>query len=451
MLITLAAGFFVLSVVILAHEFGHFVVAKKMGVFVRTFSIGFGRKLLARRVGETQYAVSVLPFGGYVRFAGELTGEEEPPEDGEIPDSDVPPERHFRNQPPVKKAAVIFAGPFMNYLLAVAVYAFVFRVLGVPVLPTTTVGEVEPGSPADSVGILAGDRVIAVDGEPVRDWWDLVRAVGEAPEEPHRLLLDRRGDSLVVTLTPREEGGRYRIGIQPFIPPRIGVVKYGGPAHRAGIRPGAVILAIDDTRVQSYSDIQRTVYRSAGRPLVFRWEWEGTIHQDTIVPEAKRIALDETGTKTRTVGQIGVTPYEVRRRMGLVASLGQGFHETHRMIRILVRVVRKLVTREVSLRTLGGPVMVTVMAGDMARWGFDSLLYLLAFFSVNLFIFNLLPLLPFDGGHLAILVFEGVARRKVSDRARAIAAQMGFALVILLMVYVLFLDLSRLMGGGGGF
>jgi len=170
MTITLLAGVFVLSVVILIHELGHFVMAKLVGIYVKTFSIGFGRKLLRFKGEETEYALSALPFGGYVKMAGEAEEEEE--QEGE--EAGIDPERFFRNKSTIQRSAVVFSGPFMNYLLAVFIYFTTFFFLGIQVLPTTTIGEVERGSPADSAGLEPGDRVLAVAGKQVSNWSDFM-------------------------------------------------------------------------------------------------------------------------------------------------------------------------------------------------------------------------------------------------------------------------------------
>ncbi|MCH7549148.1 MAG: site-2 protease family protein, partial [Candidatus Krumholzibacteriota bacterium] len=176
MLTTIVAGAFVLGAVVLVHEFGHFIVAKAAGIYVRTFSIGFGRKLLRRRIGETEYTISILPFGGYVKFAGE--SEHYDDSDGpstiedmgnsdEVPDSEIPRERYFTTKPPIVRAAVLFAGPFMNYVAAILIYTGVVWIQGAQVAPTTVIGGVTESGPADSVGIRVGDKIVAIDESPV--------------------------------------------------------------------------------------------------------------------------------------------------------------------------------------------------------------------------------------------------------------------------------------------
>lgn len=460
MLTTLIAGAFVLGVVVIVHEFGHFIVAKLAGVYVKVFSVGFGRKLLRRKHGETVYAISALPFGGYVKFAGEseLTDEPEPPAPGprgpldEVPDSEIPRRRYFTTQRKSVRAAVLLAGPFMNYLTAIVLYIGVFLVQGVVVIPTTRVGDVLAGGPAQEAGIAPGDTIVTVSGKPVEHWSDIEDLLLEEPTTPKAVRIRHDGVERDVTLHPKSEGAQVTLGLYPYVSSKIGRVQHGKPAYRAGIRPGAVIDAINDTVVTSYDDIRRIVNAHPKKPIYVRWSVDGLAHADTIIPEAKQVLKEGSTTEFETVGVIGIGPYSERRREGLFEGIASGFGAANRMIAQILDYLRQLFTGRVGVRTLGGPIMVYQMAGDVANWGFDYLLLFLAFFNINLCVFNLVPLPPFDGGHLAMLVYEGITRRPVNRRVREWVTQGGFVLVILLMAFVLVLDLTRCSGSTpGGF
>jgi len=461
MLTTIVAGMFVLGVVVLVHEFGHFIVAKKAGVFVKTFSIGFGRKLLRRRFGETVYAISLLPFGGYVKFAGETEYADEPaPEaeadpqeetppgpNDEVPDGEIPVERYFLRKRGAVRAAVLVAGPFMNYVTAVVLYIGVFFVQGIQVVPTRTIGAVTPGSPADSAGIAAFDEIVAIDGEPVADWSHVESPFAEDPSAMRTLAMRRGEETYTVALRPREVDGRLQVGIAPYISSRIGRVQKAKPAWRAGIRPGDVIEAIADTTVTTYEEVRRMIHARPAQPVYIRWRHDGVARADTLVPEAKEVLASADGSEFTTVGVIGIGPHYERRRESFVGSMADGFSAANGMIATIVIYLKQLFTGHMGVKTLGGPILITQMAGDVANWGFDYLLLFLAFFNINLCIFNLLPLLPFDGGHLALLGWEGITRRPINRRLREWMTQGGFVLIILLMVFVVMLDLSRCSGG----
>lgn len=456
MLITILAGAFILSVVIIVHEFGHFIVAKKSGIFVKTFSVGFGRKLIKKRFGETVYALSILPFGGYVRFAGESEDPDatvEAPQgssDDETPDSEIDPSRYFVKKRPLVRSAVVFAGPFANYVLAVFIYVLMFAVYGIQVIPSTVIGEVTPESPADSVGLRVHDRILAVDGEEVDNWGALIRKVTEDREVPKSLTIERDGVTLDVDYKSKLEGDLISLGFFPYISSKIGQVKRGAPAYRAGIRTGDLILSINDTLIDSYYDIERIIHGNPKVPLIIAWSHDNVQHVDTITPEEKKVLKSGSKTEFKIVGQMGVGPFYQKERAPIHRALVMGFNSSNGMIVEIVSFLKLLFTGKAGIDTLGGPILITQMAGDMARWGFNYLMYFLAFFSINLCIFNLLPVLPFDGGHLALFAFEGVTRRRVPRRMREIMTQAGFVLLILLMAFVILVDLSRCTGSSPG-
>ena len=457
MLTTIVAGAFVLGVVVLVHEFGHFIVAKMSGIFVKTFSIGFGKKVLRKKWGDTEYALSVLPFGGYVKFAGEsvyydeveASPEDEAGEDedsDEVPDRDIPREKYFTTKRPLIRAAVLFAGPFMNYVLAVFLYIGVFAVQGVQVIPTTQIGEVTSGGAADSVGLAVGDVILAIDGTPVNNWSDVEKPFLEDAFSAKLFRVDRDGVESDVEFRARSEEDRIRLGFGPHRPAHIGRVQKNKPAHNAGLRSGAVIEAINDTTVTTYDQVRRIINAHPDQALYIRWSQDGVVHADSIVPDAKSVLESPETSEFKTVGVIGIGPQYVRVRESLGASIVGGFNTANNVIVQIISYLGKLFTGKMGVKTLGGPILITQMAGDVANWGFDYLLLFLAFFNINLCIFNLLPLLPFDGGHLTLLAYEGIMGKPVNRRVREWLTQGGFILIILLMAFVLMLDLSRCSG-----
>jgi len=448
---TLVSAAFVLGVVVLVHEFGHFIVAKWAGVYVKTFSIGFGKKILRRRGGETEYTISILPFGGYVKFAGETEyyDDDETADDAqntagdEIPDSMIPRERYFTTRPPLVRAAVLFAGPFMNYVLAVLIYIGTFMFHGVEVAPTSRVGAVAPGGAAEAAGLMAGDEIVAIDGKPVHDWGGVEDAFATDPGAVKLFEVRRGGEERTVDFRAVVVHDSVRVGFSAWLPARLGRVPRGKPAYEAGMRPGTVIESINDTTVTSYDDVRRMVNASPGKALYIRWTQGGVEHADSIVPEPTQVLKSGSTSEFEVIGVIGIAPSYDRIRESAGASIVHGFEEANNKIAQIIWYLKQLILRKMGVKTLGGPILIAQMAGDVANWGFDYLLLYLAFFNINLCIFNLLPILPFDGGHLAIIAVEGVARRPLNRRLRGWLTQGGFILVILLMVFVVLLDLSR--------
>jgi len=314
------------------------------------------------------------------------------------------------------------------------------------------VGDVLAGGPAQEAGIVPGDTILTVSEKAVEHWSDIEDKLLDKPTEAKAIRLRNNGVERDVMLQPKSDGTQVTLGLYPYVSSKIGRVQKGKPAYKAGIRPGAVIEAINDTVVTSYDDVRRIVNANPRKPVYLRWSDDGLAHADTIIPEAREVLKDGSTTEFETVGVIGIGPYSERRREGLFEGIASGFNAANHMIVQILSYLKQLFTGQVGVRTLGGPLMVYQMAGDVANWGFDYLLLFLAFFNINLCVFNLMPLPPFDGGHLAILAYEGIARRPINRRVRDWVTQGGFVLVILLMAFVLVLDLTRCSGSTpGGF
>ena len=443
MLLTFAAFFFVLSIVVFVHEFGHFIVAKINRIYVVTFSFGFGPKLLRTKAGETEYAISALPFGGYVKFAGEMAegeGEEQKQ------DIDVPPERLYRNKAPWQRMSVVLAGPAMNFALALLVYIFSLYIEGVYVNPSTTIHEIEAESPAGMAGLLVGDEILSIDGERLEYWGQIEKLLKRQKGEPSRYTILRGGDTLSFDVKPRfnAESEVWRIGIVSHLPARIGDVKKQSPAERAGLRTGATILSINDTTVTKYSDLEERILPRPGIPMKFTWESEGLIRSAVITPASGEAAAEGDRLDVVKVGQIGISPYYEKVRISFGEAVVYGTQAFSSLFQAIIDFIVKLFSGNATIRAIGGPLRVGIMAGDMIRWGFNYLIYFLAFFSLNLAIFNLLPILPFDGGHFVLGLIELVTRRRIGRRIQQVLMQAGFVLLIVLMVFILSIDILNI-------
>jgi regulator of sigma E protease len=442
MLLTVAAFFFVLSIVVFVHEFGHFFVAKLNRIFVVTFSFGFGPKLLKKRIGETEYALSALPFGGYVKFAGEaVEGEGNEPEVWQ--DIEVPPERMYRNKSPLSRMGVVLAGPAMNFILALLVYVFSLYIEGIYVNPSTAIHEVEKGSPAARAGLRVGDRLFAIDGHRLSYWGQIEKYLAEKEGKPSRLSIIRGADTLSIDVKPTFDAASksWRIGIVSYLPARIGDVKRDSPAERAGLRPGATILSINDTLVTKYSDLENKILPRPGIPMKFTWKYEGKTHSAVITPASGEAASEGARLDVVTVGQIGISPYYMKVRISFADAVSYGTKAFWALLGAIIDFLGKLFRGHATIRAIGGPLRVGIMAGDMIRWGFSYLIYFLAFFSLNLAIFNLLPLLPFDGGNFVLCAIELVSRRRIGKRVQQVLMQVGFVILIVLMAFILTIDI----------
>ena len=436
------AFLFVLGVLVFVHEFGHFIVARLHGVRVLTFSLGFGPKLIKFRRGDTEYCVSAVPLGGYVKLAGETV---------EDTMSGAPDE--FLSQTKWVRFQVYLAGPVMNVILAVIVLAGVYsRAADVPAYDEApaVIGAVLSGSAAERGGLQAGDRVLTVNGAAIPTWSALDMAVVMRAGRELPVTVDRGGQRLDLRVTP-DSVGKYEagvIGVVPVTRPQIRRVVPGTPAAKAGFQAGDVIVAVDGKRDLAASgaadetvrpderaskELTRRIQAAGTNPIVFTVERTGQEVSLTAAPEGGRVGID-------------LLPYEYRQvDLTIPQALAMSVNENWKQAKMIGTTLKGLVTRDTPMRQLTGPVGIASLSGEAASAGWLPLMQLLALISLNLGLFNLLPLPVLDGGHIAILAVEGLSRRDLSLRVKERILMAGVALIAVLMVTVIFNDISRLM------
>ncbi len=428
-LTTIVSFLFVLGVLVFVHELGHFLVAKKAGIRVEEFSLGYPPKALGVRYGETEYLISWLPLGGYVKVAGM---------------SDFGKERakgepwEFQSKSRWVQMSVMAAGPAMNFILAFVI------ILGIRIgygeyayLQTTRIGVVEETSALYVAGLRLGDRILAVEGAAVTQWASLAEAIEKVLGKPATFLVDRDGQTL--TLTTRLSPHPEELGIEPFIPAAVGSISSGYPAEAVGLEPGDRIAGIDGTRIDTWTQMSAIISSKPGVPIQLTWERNGAEMTAEIVPQA-----DQVGSET--VGRIGITPLQERVPVGWGEAVTRSGTEMAIYTTSILAFVERLVSGEGSGRDLAGPVAIAKLVGDRAKIGLEPLLSFMALLSVNLGVLNLLPIPVLDGGHLMIMSIEAVIRRDLSVRQKEVLQQMGFAFLLLLMIYVTVNDLGRVFG-----
>jgi regulator of sigma E protease len=360
-----SAGYFilVLGILVFVHELGHFLLAKKLGVGVITFSLGFGPKLIGRKIGETQYQISVVPLGGYVKLIGEDRGEQVKEEDRV---------RSFSFQPIWKRTLIICAGPFFNMFLTLVIFCFSFGFFGVP-------------------------------------------------QEPLPL------------------------------PPKIGGLSSGLPAEKAGLRKGDMVLSIDNTSITTWNDLSSIIRKSEGKELSIKVKRGKEIIEFKISPE---ISKEKIAQGEKTVYVIGImAPLEevtfLYKRVAPWEAVYEGSLQTWHLTKLMVVVLGKMISGEISPKTIGGPIQIAQEAGKQGKKGVPYLLGLIAILGINLGLINLFPIPILDGGHLLFLVMEAILGRPVSIKKMEIAQQVGLILLILLMIYAFHNDLRRIFFSGG--
>jgi regulator of sigma E protease len=450
-LLTIAALVVVLGPLIFVHELGHFVAAKAVGIQVLRFSIGFGKPLVQWRRGETEYWISWLPFGGYVKMAGledeGLTGSLEGGK-AQVP---VDPERAFDRQPLWKRTIVIVAGVTMNIVFAFVVYVGIAGTVGSPELASTQIDSVTvrllpPGTEA-LARLKFGDRILRVNGDTVRSWNAILDHLLTGPTEL-RLDVAGRPDPIVVRLPDGGLATRQAVAqaLVRLDPPRLGLLELGRPAIRAGLKPGDLLLRANGDTLRSWTDVLHTVWRHPGQRLRFDVRRGASMLQVTVVPDSQ-IETDTTSPRPTLYGAIGAGPdpptIHVRESFG--RALVSGGTETWGRTRLVLGFLKGLVLRQVSPREVGSILTVGQISGQVARLGIDWLLTFMAFLSINLAILNLLPIPVLDGGQLMFLIAEAVRRKPLSLELRTRLTQLGFVVLIAIMILALTNDVLRLL------
>ncbi|HEY0997390.1 MAG TPA: RIP metalloprotease RseP [Gemmatimonadaceae bacterium] len=461
-LFSILAPLIVFGLVIFVHELGHFLAAKWTGVYAPRFSVGFGPALWRRRFGETEYVLAALPLGGYVRMASKLDEEASSLEGGSEESSakkegdpgydpeamipfgpkKVPEDRWFESKPLWQRLVILLAGVTMNVILTLVVSIGLAFYLGRSVLPTTVVGAVRPVATAPALAQLqVGDTIRSVNGARVETWTDVARAIVESPAPTLSIVTGTR--TVTVDVGPgrarREEVAR---ALDPLIPPVIDSVLPEFPAAAAGLQAGDSIVSLNGVPVRSWTEMLDTVSAYGGKPLRVEVARASGRQVLTVTPKPTEIPDPETGA-VKTLGRVGATPRDISRQepVGALEAVGAGWDATWAMGGQIVRVVKGLATREVSVKNLGGPIAITRASVAAARNGLENLLYLIAFLSINVAILNLLPIPILDGGQVVLNVLESIKGSPFSMRTREYILRFGLVAIGMLFALVMFNDI----------
>lgn len=432
----------VLSVLVVVHEFGHFAVAKAFRFPVEVFSFGFGKRLFGKKWRGTDYRVSAIPLGGYVRIVG--LG----------PDESTIAEGTSTETPPVgrrwQRAQILLAGPGMNLVLALLLHTAVFAIgVRVPAyeLEPAVIRFVDPNSPGAEAGFLPGDRIVSINGQDTPRWRDAQFLFAMNARERLQVEVDRKGLGVFLAVTPRASTA-YDLGEVGLLPdfgtsvrPRVALVLSGSPAERAGLKRGDVILSVARKEIrgapdQVFEKFVSGVAQAAPGPFPIEYLRDGK-------RGAARVTPRREGDSWKIGVQIGADLPEVVERFPLGQACVEGWRRVQTDFRMTLSVLLRLFRGRASLRTMSGPLDIAKFSGEAARTGAVPLVALMAAISLQLGIFNLLPIPVLDGGHLFLLGLEGAARRDFSLRVKERVLQVGFLMILALLSVVLYNDLAK--------
>ncbi len=434
--VDLAAVAVVLGIMIVVHEFGHFAAAKLFDVRVEQFAIGFGKRLFGIKKGETDYRVNALPFGGYVKMAGEN------PLEAHTGDP-----REFTSKPRWQRLIIAVAGPFANVLLAVGLLTGVFMVRyehPIYLDQPAVIGWVMDNSPAQKAGIQAGDRIVRIDGEQNPTWDDVLPKVVLSPGQPVHLAVQRGSQILDKTIVPTPVGPEEfgNPGWVPDQPNTVTETEPNLPAAKAGIKVGDTIVALNGRPTRSMQAVIRDIQANKDKPMAITVVRDGKELNFTVSPEITQV----NGKQMWRIG-IRSDPQTIE-QLSFGKALAKSLDQNKKNSYLIVELVEKMIQRKVSVKQFSSPIGIAQASGEAARQqGWTPLLALMSAISLNLAIFNLFPFPILDGGMILLLAIEGIRRRDISLRLKERIYQLAFVLLVLFAVIVIYNDLAKTIPG----
>jgi regulator of sigma E protease len=423
-----------IGVMIVIHELGHYCAARFFDVHIEAFSVGFGPKLFKWQVGETEFRLSWLPFGGYVKMAGEQP-------------SDTGDPRGFNMKPRWQRLIIVAAGPLMNVVLAVGLMTGLFMYQFPKLASTTkaaTIGFVKPGTPAANAGLLEGDVIVQLEDKTDPTWDDVMLREIVSAKRLLPLLIQRNGKTIRVEVTPEPEPktGLGSVGWAPQMEIEVGGLLPGMDAERKGLKKGDQLVSIDGEPIRMASKVHDMLVHSEGRPVHLVYRRDAALHDIELTP-----TKGESGGQQVWMIGVALAPRVVFVQLPFIGAVRESVNHNVKGATLIYQFLRAIVERRSSAKSLEGPIGIAQLSGEAAREGPYSFIGLMASVSLNLAIFNLLPIPILDGGMLFLLLIEMLIRHDLSLKIKETVFKLGFVFLMMVVAFVIYNDISKILPG----
>ncbi|MEJ2053965.1 MAG: RIP metalloprotease RseP [Calditrichaceae bacterium] len=444
-MLNFVAIIFVFSVIVIIHELGHFLAARWMGVRVEKFSIGFPPSVFSKKIGQTIFSIGAIPLGGFVKMAGFI--------DESMDTNATGASDEFNSKPVWRRIVIITAGVIMNLILAIIIMATLNYVQGEKIYPYTTVGWVGENGIAEKIGFEVGDKIISINGKEIQTWNELGRQFIEDLGSNIVFTVNRDGKVLELQYKKAwfSEEKSEQLDIAPMFPAKVGDVSPDMPAAKLGLQKGDRILSFAGQPVKNWNDMTEVIQKHPDEKVSIKWLRNGKEYTGTIIPKEYEVnnsgetEKSETGTDVKKIGKIGIGQYYEFKKVGIITAVSNGVENTYDLIALNIKGIYWVLSgMKKAEDILGGPITIAKMAGQAAHAGWTSLLELIAAISAIIAFFNILPIPALDGGHLFFLMVEGIMGRPLSTKSRVRIQQIGMAVLLTLIVFILYVDLNRI-------
>lgn len=428
---------FAFSLLVIIHELGHFLAAKWMGVRVDKFSIGFPPKLFSKKIGETEFTISAIPLGGYVKMAGFI--------DESMDTKITGSSDEYSSKPVWKRIIIIIAGVIMNLILAIIIYTFLNYSQGENLNPTTRLQVVGTTGIAEKIGFMDNDKILAINGEPVEYWGQIHQLFIDNIENGMEFKVLRKDLEYILPYKAewfQDKNGEL-LNLAPIFEAKVGQTIKDMPAEQIGLIREDLILSLNSTVINSWDDMTEIIRNNPAQEIKIEWLRNNEKMTSTIIPKAINIQNEE-GIST-TIGQVGIYPYVIQKPINLLNAFIKGLQQPFEIIYLNIKGFKWMISGVKPVEdSLAGPATIAKMVSDAANRGWEYYMSLIATLSSVLAFFNILPIPALDGGHLAFLLIEGVMGRPLSIKTRMVVQQVGMAVLLSLIVFVLYVDINRM-------